>query len=234
MSQQVNLKNVQQKLFEKLGPSGWGTKLQLFVKGEEFYSILNDLVKEKQAGNRFTPGLKHLFTAFEKCPYEKTKIVILGQDPYPKPGVADGMAFSCGITGKPEASLRQIHKAIKKETNSDYQGQADLSYLANQGVLLLNTSLTTRLGEPGSHQDLWKPFMRRIIESLANDDQKRIYVFLGSKAKYWAQFIPNTNFKFFASHPASAAYANTQWDAGDLFTGVNKIAKEQFNLEIKW
>lgn len=76
----VNLEEVQLKLYEKLKPSGWGDILRTFVMSSDFEKILAQLYKESKEGNRFTPVLKNIFRAFEECPYEKTKVIILGQD----------------------------------------------------------------------------------------------------------------------------------------------------------
>ena len=76
----VNLEDVQQKLYEKLVPSGWGNKLKTFILSDDFRSILETLLQESQAGNRFTPVIKQLFRAFEECPYDDLKVVVINQD----------------------------------------------------------------------------------------------------------------------------------------------------------
>ena len=238
MSQSIDLKDVQQKLYAKLQPSGWGDKLKMFLLSEEFTQILRTLMQESSSGTKFTPLIKNLFRAFEECPYDKTKVVILGQDPYPRAGVADGIAFSCSITGKPEASLRYINHELKytmfKEDEA-WEPQTDLTYLANQGILLLNTALTCSVSKPGSHLLMWRPFIAHVLDTLAFDKPQLAYVFMGGKAKGWAKSVPPQSFKFFTSHPASAAYGNLdRWDTGDMFPNLTKVTKEKLNLEIQW
>lgn len=235
MSQQPNFKEIQQKLYEKLKPSGWGDALKLFLLGTEFTQILEILNEEKTNGERFVPQVKYLFRAFEECPLDKTQIVILGSDPYPYPNVPDGIAFSCSLQNKTEASLKQIQQAIAKELGiENYTPHNDLAYLANQGILLLNTALTVTIGKAGSHVDLWEPFMKQVFEVLNKHDRVRAYAFLGGKAKPWSDSVPNTNFKFFTSHPAAASYAQTDWDSGNMFKNLDQLASEKLNLDISW
>src|SRR5687767_9132588 len=143
----VDLKDLQLKLYERLKPSGWGDKLKTFILGEEFFKILNTLLNESTNGKKFTPVIKDLFRAFEECPYDKTQIVFLGQDPYPGPNTADGIAFSCSRSEKPAASLKFIHKEIRETVypNAEYVPKNDLTYLSHQGILMLNTALTTTI-----------------------------------------------------------------------------------------
>jgi len=76
----VNLKEVQLKLYEQLKPSGWADKLKMFILSDEFYTILDTLLKQSMEGKKFTPTIKHLFRAFEECPYDKLRVIFVGQD----------------------------------------------------------------------------------------------------------------------------------------------------------
>lgn len=233
----VDLKEVQQKLYERLKPSGWGDKLKTFVLGEEFHKILTVLLAESNSGKKFTPVMKDLFRAFEECPYTETRIVMLGQDPYPGANTADGIAFSCSKSEKPAASLKFIHKEIKQTVypNREYVPKNDLSYLSKQGILLINTALTTSINEVGSHMLLWRPFIAFLLDTLVFDGKQRIYVFMGAKAKDWGKSVPVPNYKFFTLHPAAAAHSHTEnWDSGDMFNQVNTVLKSQFGKEIVW
>jgi len=109
----MNLKSkiAQEKLNYKLKESGWYDSLQEFTESESFYQIVEFLFKESVAGREFTPTLKNIFTAFEECHYDKLKTVIVGQDPYPQKGVADGIAFSCSRKLKPEKSLVRRYRS---------------------------------------------------------------------------------------------------------------------------
>jgi uracil-DNA glycosylase len=234
----MTLKEVQQKLYENLKESGWGDKLKMFILSQDFYQILETLYQESQAGNKFTPVIKDLFRAFQECPYDQLKVVVIGQDPYPQAGVADGISFSCSYTGKAQPSLRYIFKEIDRTVYSQNEDtipfDPDLKRWSNQGVLMLNTALTCRIGKIGSHIELWKPFIVYLLDMLSQRNQI-VYVFLGNKAKEWHTHIPNLNYKFFTTHPASAAYRKGAiWDSGDLFNNINKVLLESGNTEIKW
>lgn len=232
----MTLKEVQQKLYENLKESGWGDKLKMFIMSQDFYQILETLYQESQAGDKFTPVIKDLFKAFQECPYKDLKVVIIGQDPYPQAGVADGISFSCSYTGKPQPSLRYIFKEIERTVypNEKYEADPDLKRWSNQGVLMLNTALTCKIGSIGSHIELWKPFITYLLDVLGQHNQIA-YVFLGTKAKEWNSHVPNLNYKFFTTHPASAAYKKDSiWDSGNLFNNINKVLRAEGNTEIKW
>ena len=95
MTQKIDIEEIKQKIHEKLKPSGWNKPLKSFIFSIDFENIIKQLVTLSKDGKRFTPKLSQLFRAFEECPYNELKVVIVGQDPYPKLGVADGIAFSC-------------------------------------------------------------------------------------------------------------------------------------------
>jgi uracil-DNA glycosylase len=231
----VNLKEIQEKLYLRLKDSGWGDKMKMFILSQEFYSILEHLAMESKDGRRFTPVLKQLFRAFEECPYNELKVVIVGQDPYPQAGVADGISFSCSNDGKVQKSLNYIFKEIENTVYPDgYTWDPDLKRWSNQGVLMLNTALTCEVGNIGAHVKLWKPFTLNLLDYLATYNTGLLYVFMGNKAKEFAKLIPQNNYKFFTMHPASAAYRGGKWDSGDLFNSVNKVLKENYNTQIKW
>ena len=117
MLENVNLQEVKEKLYVKLKDAGWSEYLKTFVLSSEMDKILETLLAEAMDNKRFTPKIKYLFRAFEVCSFDNVNVVMIGQDPYPQEGVADGVAFSCGITGKPEASLRYIQDSIKRTTS---------------------------------------------------------------------------------------------------------------------
>lgn len=233
----VDLEQVKTKLYEKLKPSGWGDKLKTFIMSDDFDKILRYLLAEARDGRRFTPPLKYIFRAFEECPYDKLKVVVLGQDPYPQPETADGIAFSCSIKGKPEASLRYMLKEVEDTVYpmQGYTWNPDLKHWSNQGILMLNTAFTTTLGKVGQHYIPWQPFLSFLLDILTFQNPGLVYVFLGKKSQEWMESIPDNNWKIFASHPASAVYMDAErWDSGDLFNKINKILKDNYNQEIIW
>jgi uracil-DNA glycosylase len=232
----MTIKEIQNKLYEKLKPSGWGDRLKMFLLSKDFENILTHLYDESQAGRRFTPVLKDLFRAFEECPYDKLRVVVIGQDPYPQAGVADGISFSCSHTGKVQPSLRYMFKEIEDTVYPDgMRWDPDLKRWSNQGILMLNTAMTCEIGNIGSHIKLWEPFAEYLFDTLDNNYTGLVYVFLGNKAKAWNKTIGSSNYKFFVPHPASAAYRKgSKWESGDLFNKVNDILDKNYGEKIIW
>jgi uracil-DNA glycosylase len=232
----MKIKEIQSKLYEKLKPSGWGDKLKLFLLSKDFEQILTHLYNESQDGRKFTPVLKDLFRAFEECPYNNLKIVIIGQDPYPQAGVADGISFSCSHTGKVQPSLRYIFKEIEETVYPDgMTWDPDLKRWSNQGILMLNTAMTCEIGNIGSHIQLWEPFTSYLLDVLDTSNTGLVYVYLGNKAKAWNKSTGSINYKFFIPHPASAAYRKgSKWETGDVFNKINNIMHKNYGERIVW
>lgn len=225
MMQTVDLEQVKQKLIDKLVPSGWANKLRGFIQSSDFDKILEKLYNMRNEGQRFTPPLKYVFRAFEECPIEKLKVVIIGQDPYPFLGVADGIAFSCGLTQKAQPSLKNIFGAVEKTVYQDFptHQDPDLARWSNQGVLMLNTALTCEVDKIGSHYQIWQPFIVYLIDILSLTNSGLIFILLGSKAQELESLIGQNHYILKASHPASASYSKTTWDCNDIFNKTNEI-----------
>ena len=235
MTQTVDLDEIKVKLIEKLKPSGWTTKLRSFIKSSDFEQILKALYLEREDGKRFTPPLKQVFRAFEECPLDQLKVIIIGQDPYPTLGVADGLAFSCAHTQKPQPSLAKIFEALEATV---YDGMylntdPDLTRWANQGVLLLNRALTCQVDKVGSHYHIWDPFILYVIDILSLTNSGLIFILLGAKAQELESVISPSHYILKASHPASAAYNKGSWDCKDVFNEANRILVQNNGEEYK-
>jgi uracil-DNA glycosylase len=236
--QLIDIKDIQSRLYIKLNDSGWNIRMRSYLLSAEFREVIETLVKEQLEENKpFTPKLNQIFRAFQECPYDKLNTVVIGQDPYPKVNAADGIAFSCSNIGKEEASLRYIFKAIE---DTVYPGEGhswdpDLKRWSNQGVLLLNTALTTEVGKIGQHYLTWNFFTNTLLEMLNKNNPGLIYLFLGKKAEKWAELIDDNNYKIFASHPASAAYSRkNNWNCNDCFNKINEILYKNNGIKINW
>jgi len=232
----MQLEEIKLKLFNKLKPSGWDRVFKSFIFSSDFDNIIKKLWDLSQSDKRFTPPLKQVFRAFEECPYNDLKVVMIGQDPYPQLGVADGIAFSCSNTGKEKPSLRYIFKAVE---DTVYPGEGhswdpDLKRWSNQGILMLNTALTVEVGKIGSHYDIWKPFTAYLLDWLTNYNTGLIYAYMGKKAEEWSELTNDNNHKFFVKHPASAAYNGSKWDSNNLFNEVSILIKEKYDKSINW
>lgn len=231
----LTISETQLKLYEKLQPSGWGARLKSLLLSADFKSIIKSLIDEVNDGYSFTPGFKQVFRAFETCPYDKLKVVIINSDPSAIAGVADGLAFSCSNTGKIDKPLQCLFNAVEQQYHSgeDYIGNPDLEKWAKQGVLLLNTALTTRIGKVGAHYEIWNPFTSFLLDHLNTYNPGTIYVFVGKKAEERSDLIVNGQ-KIFVTHPATSAFKNIPWDNNNLFIEINKLCKGLFDEEIVW
>lgn len=239
MSQTVTVEDLQQKLYEKLKPSGWGDKLKTFVLSQDFESIIKTLMKESSEGRRFVPEMRYIFGAFEACPYKDVKVVWFGQDPYPYFGVPDGIAFSCSRTGKVEKSLQYMFKEIEDTVypTEGYEWNPDLSRWSKQGILMLNTGFTVAVEKPGSHLELWRPFITFLLDMLRSYNPGLIYVFSGQKAADLVNLLEEKDepFTLYSTHPASAAYRkDAKWDSDNLFNKISNLVKKHYNYDIKW
>ena len=228
----VDIVNLRDKVNEKLEGSGWENYLSPYINGLNFDYLVNKLVDGVNEGRRFTPKFKDIFNAFYECPKDDLKVVIVGQDPYPQLGVADGIAFSCSKKGKAEKSLQYI----LKQTIGDYTDtgrvmytpeECDLRRWANQGVLLINTALTVEINKIGSHYHLWKSFIEYLFEGLNRCCPDTIFILMGKKAQEYETLL--TNCKVLkCTHPASAAYRNGIWDCNNVFEKANmELIKQQ-------
>jgi uracil-DNA glycosylase len=237
MKQKLDLEEIKQKMFERLEPSGWGSKLKPFIFSGDFDKIITDLAKLATDGKRFTPPLKHIFRAFEECPVKDLQVVIVGQDPYPQFGVADGISFSCGNTMQLQPSLSYILNAVN---DTVYDGKQistdpDLVRWSNQGILMLNIALTTTVGKSGQHYQIWKPFLAYLFDYLSWHVNGLVYIYLGKEAKEWADCVNDNNYKLFATHPASAAYQKFRsWDCQDVFNKTSEIILKNNDYKIIW
>jgi uracil-DNA glycosylase len=233
------------KLAAKLQESGWGEVLRLFLNSSDFESVIQKLYDEVKMDRRFTPGLKHVFRAFEQCPFSKTKVVMIGQDPYFTPGVADGIAFSCGLTGKAQPSLKYMFDAIEKNIHQEFPTyqDPDLTRWANQGILLLNSALTVQMNKPGTHYDIWKDFLIFVIDQIRSKKDDVLFVLLGKQAETFREYIESPILGapvyqsqiISVSHPASAAYQKArEWNGGHIFNDINEWLKSRNLGVISW
>jgi uracil-DNA glycosylase len=215
---------------------GWWCKLSPFLLSSHMRTIGGTLTREITQGATITPTLDDTFRAFKECPYNNLKVVILGLDPYPAHGVADGLAFSA--KNHPldiPSSLKFMIDAIEKDVYNGFAigfnenwMDSDLTRWANQGVLLLNQALTTHVGKIGTHLELWQPFIRYVFHVLRENNTGLIYILLGAKAKMWSAAIDaERNYVLTATHPNVCFHQGLkEWDCNKVFSTANKILME--------
>jgi len=151
--------------------------------------------------------------------------------------VADGLLMGCSVTNRLQPSLEKFYEGVEKELfnglNFTYQKLPDVSYLAKQGVLMFNAALTTEMNKAGSHIELWEPFTKYVLEEILTPLGAPT-IFLGKDASKYEKYTSPFAWNFVLSHPASAAYKQSEWDTEGKFTMVNKILKDNNNFEIMW
>lgn len=186
-----------------------------------------------------TPSKDKVFKSFLKTKYKDLKVIIIGQDPYPQRGLATGLAFANPNNINEEdisPSLKIIKESCINYEKNHFHIIFDnsLETWANQGVLLLNSSLTTRVGQVGSHISLWRPFVIKIIQNLGIYETGIIYVLLGKSAQSFEPYI-NKRFNHIIKekHPSYYARIGKKMPYS-LFEEINKILINQYGKSIKW
>lgn len=228
------------KFKDRFHPS-WHDKMKPFVESKECDKIFEFIKKESKRGKAIAPASMHLWRAFMETSLDDLKVVLVGLSPYHtlKNGspIADGLLMGCSITQQIQPTLDQFYDALETEfydgLNLNMIKDSDVSYLAKQGVLMLNAALTTEINKAGSHLDIWEPFMRYLFDEIINPTGVPI-VFLGKDAGKYDNYTGLFTHTFVISHPASASYKGTKWDSEGVFKKVSKIIKENNNFEIDW
>lgn len=228
----MNLEEIKLKLFEKLKLSGWDRVLKSFIFSSDFDEILTNLWNLTTIDKRFTPPIKDIFKAFEECPYDKLKVIIMSPDPYPQLGIADGIAFSCSKTNNLQAALQYMFKELNESQWDSFD--PDLKRWSNQGILMLNTALTVQVGKTGTHHEIWKSFTAYLLDWLNNFNTGLIYVYMGKKVEEWSEITNDNNHKFFIKHPASAAYNGGKWDCNNIFQKISTLTHKINGEHINW
>ena len=220
MEKTINIPDIKQKLSKKVLEHNWEA-LDFFFDQLEFQILMEELIKEHTLGHKFTPKLGDAFNGILTCPVDNVKVLFIGQDPYPQDGVADGISFSCSKTMKEQPSLRYIFDEVQKLYPKGYERDPNLQRWTRQGIIMLNTALTCRVGDIGSHYHIWKGFTAFFLDYLNRYRKDCVTVLLGKKAEEWVEYIPNHTI-IRVAHPAAAAYSGGKWDSKNLFETVNK------------
>lgn len=200
-----------------------------------YFQQLISFVKEEYASQTIFPKGKDIFRAFDECPLNEVKVVVLGQDPYHGPGQANGLCFSVheGITFPP--SLVNIFKEIKNDLGKDIPPHGSLDGWAKQGVLLLNATLTVRAHQAGSHQNKgWETFTDAVVQALASQKRNLVYMLWGSYAQKKAAIVnPKENLVLKSPHPSPLS-AHRGFFGNGHFSKANQYLAENGQTEINW
>lgn len=238
------LKNLKSEFINDLGD--WSLPLNKYLQSEEFDEILNFLIKEVQSKKIIVPQKKDLFNAFKYCQYSNVKVVILGQGPNPQIiddiPVDHGFAFSSNNKKFMPKSLENIFLEIEKTV----YGGFDLEFLsrdinltswAKQGVLLLNTSLTTRKDVIGAHSKVWDSFIQEVFKVLRERHTGLIYCLWGNHAKSYKKYInEKNNYVLESGQPSLLSAIKGNWFGNNHFVELNNIIEKNNgkNFKINW
>ncbi len=200
-----------------------------------YYRQLHDFLKSEYSKTRIYPDMYDIFNALRYTSFENTRAVIIGQDPYHGPGQAHGLCFSVkkGVPLPP--SLVNIYKEITDDLGVAMPQHGDLTGWARQGVLLLNTVLTVRAGQPNSHKDKgWEIFTDRVISELDRKETPVVFLLWGANAEKKARVITNPiHKKLITVHPSPLS-AYRGFFGCRHFSKANKILSESGQESIKW
>lgn len=208
------------------------------IQKKEYFQKLMKFVNEEYQTKVIYPLKENLFNAFKLTPLQDVKVVILGQDPYPNPNQAMGLAFSVPEGIKLPPSLKNIYKEIISEFNLsiDLLQSGDLTYLAQQGVLLLNPYLTVVAGKPLSHKIKEYDYLfKDIMLKLNSLDKPIVFMLWGNNAKKHHKYLTNEKHMVLeTAHPSPLSANQGGWFGSNCFLKVNEFLKENNLNEIKW
>lgn len=171
---------------------------------KEYFKTLRDFIHSEYRNKTIYPPAKQIFNAFDSCPFESVKVVILGQDPYHEPSQAHGLSFSVLPPCPPPPSLVNIYKEIRSDIGTLVSANGDLTDWSRQGVLLLNATLTVEAHKAGSHQNKgWETFTDSAIKALAENREHLVFMLWGSYAQRKGAFIDRSRHLVLqAPHPS--------------------------------
>jgi uracil-DNA glycosylase len=217
----------------KIEPS-WYKKL-FTAFSEPNFSGLSSFVKSEYARGTVYPNPKNIFRAFDMCPFEKVKVVILGQDPYHGHGQANGLCFAVdnGVATPP--SLKNIFKEIESDIGRPANAVADLLYWAKQGVLLLNATLTVRASQAGSHQGKgWEEFTDSAVRALSEERENLVFILWGNYAKQKGAHIDRAKHLVLESAHPSPLSATNGFFGNKHFSETNTYLEKHNIKPIDW
>ena len=213
----------------------WKAQLSEEFEKEYFSKIVTFLKTEKEAGKTIYPPGKQIFSAFEYTPYANVKVVIIGQDPYHNPGQAHGLSFSVPDGFPAPPSLMNIFKEIQSDLEINLSGKSNLQKWAEQGVLLLNASLTVEANKPMSHSQVgWHLFTDAVIRKISDTKEHVVFLLWGKFAQNKEQLIDGNKHKILkAAHPSPLSAYNGFFGCGH-FSKTNQWLQEQGEKPINW
>ena len=214
----------------------WKKVLNDNFNSDYFKEIKNYIIQEKSKKHKIFPPENYIFNAFNHTPFKDVKVVIIGQDPYHGINQAHGLSFSVLEGNKHPPSLINIFKELETDLNIPYPKSGDLTPWADQGVLLLNASLTVREAEANSHQKIgWQKFTDNVIHILSEQRENIVFLLWGGFAKKKGAKVDQSKHHILTSgHPSPLSANRGFWFGNQHFSKTNQILKELGKTEINW
>jgi uracil-DNA glycosylase len=219
----------------------WWPKIEGFFDMGGFDPIYEQLKADSRRGKKIAPLSEDVYRCFRETPINELKITLIGMCPYHTlfngVPIADGLLMGCSVTDKLQPSLEQFYGALEEDLYNGLNLRAkkhpDVTYLAKQGVLMLNAALTTEINKAGSHLKIWEPFIKYIFEEVIAPSRVPV-IFLGKEASKFKRYMAPLTWGFELSHPASASYKNTQWSSEKVFSKLNRMMIDEKKQLISW
>lgn len=216
-------------------PKSWQS-LILPELNKPYFKNLQSYVAQEYNQHQCYPKKEDVFAALQHCPLEETKVVIIGQDPYHGPNQANGLCFSVneGVAHPP--SLTNIFKELENDIKKAYPNSGNLKPWAEQGVLLLNATLTVRANQAGSHQKQgWETFTDTLIQKLSQEQHNLIFLLWGGFAKKKSRLIDADKHHILSSgHPSPLSANRGYWFGNRHFSSTNEILSDNGKSPILW
>lgn len=211
----------------------------LKVQKKSYFTKMMDFINEAYSegeNKKIFPPRGAVFKAFDLCPLEECKVVIIGQDPYHEVNQANGLAFSVNSGVPLPPSLQNIYKEIEYEYDVKMKNDGDLTYLAKQGVLLLNVYLTVEEGKPLSHKhDFYEDFIKDVFSYLDTLDKSIVFLLWGSFARKFAPLVKNNNHRIIETvHPSPLSANRGGWFEKNQFKRANNFLLSMGEKPIDW
>lgn len=212
----------------------WYKVLKEEFEADYFTSLKSFLLEEKKSNIVYPPS-QQIFAAFDTTPFNKVKVVVLGQDPYHGPGQAHGLCFSVNSGIKHPPSLRNIFKEIETDLGIPYPKCGSLIPWAEQGVLLINATLTVRAHQAGSHQNKgWEKFTDAVIHKLSNEKENLVFLLWGNFAISKSALIDQSKHRILTSVHPSPLSAHRGFMGCKHFSKTNQILSQYGFNTIDW
>lgn len=202
---------------------------------KDYFVALTDFVRSQYATKQVFPPAGKIFAAFDACPFDSVKVVILGQDPYHDVGQANGLCFSVAPGVRMPPSLLNIFKEVKNDTGAEIPENGDLTRWARQGVLLLNATLTVEAHRAGSHQGHgWEQLTSEAVKQLSEKREGIVFLLWGSWAIRKGELIDRSKHLILTSPHPSPLSASRGFFGNHHFTLANDYLVKQGKTPIEW